>query len=115
MVWPATFFFAASGVSVVRVVTTTVLTAGAVETRARAFGLAISVAAVAWATFGVIAIQRGEIRDNSTTVATLTILAGLSFVGAGLVAWRGRAETLTGALMIGTGFALFAGTLVDAN
>jgi signal transduction histidine kinase len=36
-------------------------------------------------------------------------------VGAGLVAWRGRPERLTGALMIGTGFALFAGTLVDAN
>ena len=39
----------------------------------------------------------------------------LSFVGAGLVAWRGRPERLTGALMVGTGFALFAGTLVDAN
>ena len=115
MVWPAPLFFAASGASVVRVVTTTGLTPGAVETRARAFGLAIGVAAAAWATFGVIAIERGEIRDNTTAVAVLTILAGLSFVGAGLVAWRGRPERLTGALMIGTGFALFAGTLVDAN
>src|SRR3954463_9033978 len=91
------------------------LTPGAVETRARAFGLAIGVAAAAWATFGVIAIERGEIRDNTTAVAALTILAGLSFVGAGLVAWRGRPERLTGALMVGTGFALFGGTLFEAN
>jgi signal transduction histidine kinase len=100
------------------VVTVTGLT-GAVETRgetrARAFGIAIGVAAAAWTTFGVIAIERGEVRDETTAVAALTILAGLSFVGAGLVAWRGRPERLTGALMAGTGFALFAGTLVDAN
>jgi signal transduction histidine kinase len=99
----------------VRVVTTTGLTPGAVETRARTFGVAIGVAAAAWATFGVVAIERGEIRDNTTAVAVLTVLAGLSFVGAGLVAWRGRPERLTGALMIGTGFALFGGTLVEAN
>jgi signal transduction histidine kinase len=99
----------------VRVVTTTGLTPGAVETRARAFGLAIGVAAAAWATFGVVAIERGEVRDNTKALAALTILAGLSFVGAGLVAWRGRPERVTGALMIGTGFALFAGTLVEAN
>jgi signal transduction histidine kinase len=86
-----------------------------VDTRARAFGVAIGVVAAAWATFGVVAIQRGEVRDNSTAVAALTILAGLSFVGAGLVAWRGRPERLTGALMVVTGFALFGGTLVDAN
>src|SRR6478736_2161274 len=105
------------------VVTTTGLTPGAVDTRvetrvethARAFGLAIGVAAAAWATFGIIAIERGEIRDNTTEIAVLTILAGLSFVGAGLVAWRDRPERLTGALMIGTGFALFAGTLFEAN
>jgi signal transduction histidine kinase len=96
-------------------VTTIGLTPGAAETRARAFGLAIGIAAAAWATFGVVAIERGEVRDNTTADAALTILAGLSFVGAGLVAWRGRPERLTGALMVGTGFGLFAGTLVDAN
>ena len=53
-------------------------------TRARAIGVAITVAAAAWAAFGVIAIERGEMRDNSTAVAALTILAGLSFVVAGL-------------------------------
>src|SRR4051812_13892994 len=115
MVWPAPLFSAASGGSVGQVVTTTLLTPAAVETRARAFALAIGVAAAAWAAFGVIAIERGEIRDNTTAVAVLTILAGLSFVAAGLVAWRARPERLTGALMIGTGFALFAGTLVDAS
>jgi signal transduction histidine kinase len=115
MVWPARLFFAAPGASVVGVVTTTGLTPGAVQTRTRAFGLVIGLAAAAWATFGVAAIARGEVRDNTKTLAALTILAGLSFVAAGLVAWRGRPERLTGALMVGTGFALFAGTLVEAN
>jgi signal transduction histidine kinase len=88
---------------------------GAVETRARLFGLAIGVAAAACATFGVVGIQKGQVRDDSTAFAALTILAAVSFVGAGLVAWRGRSERLTGALMIGIGFALFAGTLVATN
>src|SRR5262245_41578649 len=85
------------------------------DTRARAFGLAICIAAVAWAAFGVVMIHRGEVRDSSTAVAALEILAAISFVGAGLVAWRGRPERLTGALMVATGFALFVGTLVEAN
>ena len=96
-------------------VTTTGLNPGAAETRARAFGLAIGVAAAAWATFGVVMIQRGEVRDSTTAVAALEILAALSFVGAGLAALRVRPEQLTGALMVATGFALFAGTLVEAN
>src|SRR5690349_3222078 len=115
MVWPAPLFIAVPAASVGPVVTVTGVPPGAVETRARAFGIAIAVAAAAWATVGVIAIRRGEVRDDTTAVAILTILAGLSFVGAGLVAWRGRPERVTGALMIGTGFALFAGTLVEAN
>src|SRR5262245_197765 len=115
MVWPARLFSAAPAASVVGVVTTTSLTPGAAEAPARALGRAIVGAAAAWATFGVLAIERGELRDNSTALAALTLLAALSFVGAGLVAWRGRPERLTGALMVGTGFALFAGTLVDAN
>src|SRR4051794_41593750 len=98
-----------------RVVTTTSLTPGAVETRARAFGPAISVAAAAWAAFGVIAIERGEIRDDSTALAALTILAGLSFVGAGLVAWRGRPERLTGGGMVGPGVAVFPPTPAHAK
>jgi signal transduction histidine kinase len=96
-------------------VTTTGLTPVATETRARAFGLALGVAAAAWATFGVVMIARGEVRDSSTAVAALEILAALSFVGAGLAALRFRTERLTGALMVTTGFALFADTLVYAN
>jgi signal transduction histidine kinase len=96
-------------------VTTTGVTPGAAETRARTFGLAIGVAAAAWATFGVVMIERGEVRDNTTAVAALEVLAALSFVAAGLVALRGRPEQLTGALMVAAGFALFAGTLVAAN
>ena len=90
-------------------------TAGGEGARARLIGVAIGVAAAACATFGVVGIQRGQVRDDSTAFAALTILAAVSFVGAGLVAWRGRPERLTGALMIGIGFALFAGTLVAAN
>src|SRR5262245_54894262 len=115
MVWPARLFSAAPAASVVGVVTTTSLTPGAAEAPARALGRAIVGAAAAWATFGVLAIERGELRDNSTALAALTLLAALSFVGAGLVAWRGRPERVTGALMVGTGFALFAGTLFEAN
>jgi signal transduction histidine kinase len=96
-------------------VDTTSLVAGTPERRARGVAFAVGAAAIAWATFGVVAIARGEVRDNTTALAGLTIVAGLSFVGAGLVAWRSRPEHLTGALMVGTGFALFAGTLVDAN
>ena len=54
-------------------------------------------------------------RDNSTAVAALTILAGVSFVGGRPRRLARRPERLTGALMVGTGFALFAGTLVEAN
>jgi signal transduction histidine kinase len=96
-------------------VTAAGLTAAGGEARARLIGVAIGVAAAACATFGVVGIQRGQVRDDSTAFAALTILAAVSFVGAGLVAWRGRPERLTGALMIGIGFALFAGTLVAAN
>ena len=95
--------------------TATRLTPAGGEARARLFGVAIGVAAAACAAFGVVAIQNGQVRDDTTTFAALTILAAVSFVVAGLVAWRGRPERLTGALMIGIGFALFAGTLVAAN
>jgi signal transduction histidine kinase len=42
-------------------------------------------------------------------------VAGVSFVAAGLVASSRRPERWTGALMIGAGFVLFAGTLVQAD
>jgi signal transduction histidine kinase len=42
-------------------------------------------------------------------------VAGLSFVGSGLVAWRRRPETWTGALMVGAGFAMFAGSLANSQ
>jgi signal transduction histidine kinase len=85
------------------------------EVRLHPFAVAIGVAATACATFGAVAIHRGQVRDDSTALAALTIVAGASFVLAGLVAWGRRPERRTGALMVGTGFVLFGGTLVQAN
>ena len=65
-----------SGASVVRVVTATGLTPAGGDSRSPPIGIAIGVAAAACATFGVVAIERGQIRDDTTAVAALTILAG---------------------------------------
>ena len=61
------------------------------------------------------AIERGQLRGDSPALATFTVVAGVSFVAAGLVASSRRRERWTGALMVGAGFALFAGTLVQAD
>jgi signal transduction histidine kinase len=64
---------------------------------------------------GALAIEKGQIRDQSNTYAVLTIVAGSSFIVAGLIAWSRRSERWTGALMVGAGFVLFAGALAEAN
>ena len=77
--------------------------------------IAIGAAAIACAALAAAAIQRGQLRTDSPELAAFTIVAGVSFVSAGLIASARRPERWTGALMIGAGFALFAGTLVQAN
>jgi signal transduction histidine kinase len=81
--------------------------------RARAFTVLVSAAAVAAAAVGAVALAHGAARDQTTTLAAVTLLAALSFVGSGLVAWRRRPEVWTGALMVAAGFCLFAGSLAN--
>jgi signal transduction histidine kinase len=83
--------------------------------RARVFTLAVSVAAAAAATGGVVAIAAGVVRNDTRTLAAVTLVAGVSFVASGLVAWRRRPHEWTGALMVAAGFALFAGSLADTD
>src|SRR2546423_8032649 len=93
---------------------TSVAAAGA-ELRSRPMVTGIGAAAVACAALAAAAIRRGQLRTEGPALAAFTIVAGVSFVSAGLVASARRPERWTGALMVGAGFALFAGTLVDAN
>jgi signal transduction histidine kinase len=83
--------------------------------RARIFTASVAAAAVAAAAGGVVAIATGAVRNDTRTLAAVTLVAALSFVGSGLVAWRRRPEVLTGALMVAAGFAMFAGSLSDTN
>jgi signal transduction histidine kinase len=75
----------------------------------------IGVAAVASAALGAAAIQQGQLRGDDPALAVFTVVAAVSFVSAGVAASARRPERWTGALMVGAGFALFAGTLIHAN
>lgn len=81
--------------------------------RARAFTVAVSAAAIAAAAGGGVALLSGAPHTDTTALAAVALVAGLSFVGSGLVAWRRRPEVWTGALMVGGGFAIFAGWLAN--
>ena len=81
--------------------------------RARTFTAIVAAAAVGAAAAGTVALAHGAARDQTTTLAAVTLLAALSFVGSGLVAWRRRPEVWTGALMIAAGFCMFAGSLAN--
>jgi signal transduction histidine kinase len=81
--------------------------------RARAFTWAVTGAAVAAVVTGAVALAHGAARDQTTTLAAVTLVAACSFVASGLVALRRRPDVWTGALMIAAGFSLFAGTLAN--
>ena len=81
--------------------------------RARTFTAVVAAAAVGAAAAGTVALAHGAARDQTTTLAAVTLLAALSFVGSGLVAWRRRPEVWTGALMVAAGFCMFAGSLAN--
>ena len=83
--------------------------------RARAFTAAVSLTAAAAAAGGAVAIAAGVVRNDTRTLAAVTLVAALSFVGSGLVAWRRRPDVWTGALMVAAGFALFAGSLANSD
>src|SRR6266550_2651749 len=94
---------------------TSTLAAAGGELRSHPIVIGIGAAAVACAALGAAAIQRGQLRTEGPALAAFTIVAGVSFVSAGLVASARRRERWTGALMIGAGFALFAGRLLQAD
>jgi signal transduction histidine kinase len=81
--------------------------------RARAFTAGVAAAGIAAVVAGTVALAHGAARDQTTTLAAVTLVAALSFVGSGLVAWRRRPEVWTGALMVAAGFCLFAGSLAN--
>jgi signal transduction histidine kinase len=81
--------------------------------RARMFTAGVAAAAVGAAVAGTVALAHGAARDQTTTLAAVTLLAALSFVGSGLVAWRRRPEVWTGALMVAAGFCMFASSLAN--
>src|SRR4051794_29335010 len=83
------------------------LAAVGTELRSHPIVLAIGGASVACAALGAAAIQRGQLRTDSPALAAFTIVAGLSFIAAGLVASARRPERWTGTLMVSAGFALF--------
>lgn len=85
------------------------------ELRSHPVVVGIGVAAAACAALGAAALQRGQLRAESPALAAFTIVAGVSFISAGLIAASRRPERWTGVLMVGAGFTLFAGTLIQAN
>jgi signal transduction histidine kinase len=85
--------------------------AAGAELRSHPIVIGIAAAAVVCAALAAAAIPGGQLRGDSRALAAFTIVAGVSFVSAGLVASARRPERWTGALMLGAGFALFVGTL----
>jgi len=81
--------------------------------RARTLTVVVAAAAVAAAAGGLVALSHGAARQQTTALAAVTLVAALSFVGSGLVAWRRRPGVWTGPLMIAAGFCLFAGSLAE--
>jgi signal transduction histidine kinase len=91
------------------------LAAAGTELRAHPIVFGIGAAAAACAALGAAAIERGQLRGDSPVLAAFTVVAGVSFIAAGLIASSRRPERWTGALMVAAGFLLFAGTLIHAN
>jgi signal transduction histidine kinase len=89
--------------------------AAGTELRSHPIVIGFGAAAAVCAALGAAAIERGQLRADSPALAAFTIVAGVSFIAAGLVASARRRERWTGTLMVGAGFVLFAGTLVQAN
>ena len=76
---------------------------------------AITAGAVGLAVAGSLALAQGVVRVGSPATGALSLVAGLSFVGCGLFAWRRRPEVATGRLMILAGFCVFASSLAESD
>jgi signal transduction histidine kinase len=88
--------------------------AAGTDLRSHPIVVGIAAAAVVCTALAAASIERGQLRGDDPSLAAFTVVAGISFVSAGLVASARRRERWTGSLMIGAGFALFAGTLIRA-
>jgi uncharacterized membrane protein YhiD involved in acid resistance len=66
--------------------------AGTRELRSHPVVIGIGAAAAVCATLGAAAIQRGQLRAESPVLAAFTIVAGVSFISAGLIASSRRSE-----------------------
>jgi signal transduction histidine kinase len=91
------------------------LSAPALQRHGRVLIAGIAAAAVALAVVGTVVLAGGAARQEGTALAALTLVAALSFVGCGLVAWRRRPEGRTGPLMLVAGFFLFVTSLAWSN
>lgn len=58
--------------------------------RARAFTMAVSAVALVAAGGGAVALASGAAHTYDTARAALNLVAGLSFIGSGLLAWHRR-------------------------
>lgn len=94
---------------------TSTLTATRTEIRSHPLMALIGAVTVCCVVLGAAAIGSGQLRGESRALAGFTIIAGISFIVAGFVASSRRPEKSTGILMVGSGFVLFAGALIQAN
>jgi signal transduction histidine kinase len=94
---------------------TSTLIATRTEIRSHPFVALIGAVTVCCVLLGAAAIGAGQLRGENRALAVFTIVAGISFIVAGLAASSRRPEKSTGILMVGSGFALFAGALIQAN
>ena len=93
----------------------TALAGTGAQLRAHPVVIATGAAAFACAALAIVSVEQGQLRGDAVSLARFTIVAGVSFICAGLIASARRPERWTGSLMIAAGFALFAQTLIDAD
>ena len=75
----------------------------------------IAVAGAAAATAGAVALAHGEARAQTTGLAATGIIAGCTFVAAGIVAFLRQSANAIAILMIAAGFLLFGNSLAQAS
>lgn len=75
----------------------------------------VAVAGTAAAVAGALALANGEARAQSTGLAATSIVAGCTFLAAGIVALLRQSANRIAALMMTAGFLLFANSLAQAD
>src|SRR2546426_10466245 len=88
----------------------TSLAAAGTEFRSHPIVIGIGAAAVACAALAAAAIERGQLRADSPALAAFTIVAGVSFVSAGLAPSAPPPRGWAGGVVVGARLPRFAGT-----